>query len=419
MNTMSASVELPVFNKHDDAHPIYLDYSATTPIDPRVAAKMIPYLTEEFGNPASRSHPYGWTAEKAVENAREEVAKLVGADPREIVWTSGATESNNLAIKGAANFYSGKGKHIITVATEHKAVIDAVRELERQGFEATYLQPEPDGLIDLEKFKAAIRPDTVLASVMLVNNEIGVIQDIAAIGNICRENSIIFHVDAAQATGKVHIDLEKLPVDLMSFSAHKTYGPKGIGALYVRRKPRIRIEAQMHGGGHERGMRSGTLATHQIVGMGECFRIAREEMDTENERIRFLRDKLLNGLQAIEEVYVNGDLDHRVPHNLNISFNYVEGESLIMAVKGIAVSSGSACTSASLEPSYVLRALGRSDELAHSSIRFSIGRFTTEEDVDYTIELMKSKIGKLRELSPLWEMFKDGIDLTKVEWAAH
>lgn len=416
---MSASVELPVLKKHDDAHPIYLDYSATTPIDPRVAAKMIPYLTEEFGNPASRSHPYGWTAEKAVENAREEVAKLVGADPREIVWTSGATESNNLAIKGAANFYSGKGKHIITVATEHKAVIDTVRELERQGFEATYLQPEPSGLLDLEKFKAAIRPDTVLASVMLVNNEIGVIQDITAIGNICRANNVIFHVDAAQATGKVHIDLEKLPVDLMSFSAHKTYGPKGIGALYVRRKPRIRIEAQMHGGGHERGMRSGTLATHQIVGMGEAFRIAREEMDTENERIRFLRDKLLHGLQEIEEVYVNGDLEHRVPHNLNISFNYVEGESLIMAVKGIAVSSGSACTSASLEPSYVLRALGRSDELAHSSIRFSIGRFTTEEDVDYTIALMKSKIGKLRELSPLWEMFKDGVDLTKVEWAAH
>jgi len=416
---MSASVELPVLKQHDDAHPIYLDYSATTPIDPRVAAKMIPYLTEEFGNPASRSHPYGWTAEKAVENAREEVAKLVGADPREIVWTSGATESNNLAIKGAANFYSAKGKHIITVATEHKAVIDTVRELERQGFEATYLQPEPNGLLDLEKFKAAIRPDTVLASVMLVNNEIGVIQDITAIGNICRENGVIFHVDAAQATGKVQIDLEKLPVDLMSFSAHKTYGPKGIGALYVRRKPRIRIEAQMHGGGHERGMRSGTLATHQIVGMGEAFRIAREEMNAENEHIRFLRDKLLHGLQAIEEVYVNGDLEHRVPHNLNISFNYVEGESLIMAVKGIAVSSGSACTSASLEPSYVLRALGRSDELAHSSIRFSIGRFTTEEDVDYTIELMKSKIGKLRELSPLWEMFKDGIDLTKVEWAAH
>jgi cysteine desulfurase len=400
--------------------PIYLDYSATTPVDPRVAAKMIPFLTEDFGNPASRSHPFGWTAEKAVEEAREEVAKLVNADPREIVWTSGATESNNLAIKGAAHFYSAtKGKHVITVATEHKAVIDPVRELEREGYQATFLQPEPNGLIDLEKFKAAIRPDTVLASVMLVNNEIGVIQDIEAIGNICRENNIIFHVDAAQATGKVVIDLEKLPVDLMSFSAHKTYGPKGIGALYVRRKPRIRIEAQMHGGGHERGMRSGTLATHQIVGMGEAFRIAREEMGAENERIRSLRDRLLNGLKEIDEVYVNGDLEHRVPHNLNISFNFVEGESLIMAVKDIAVSSGSACTSASLEPSYVLRALGRSDELAHSSIRFSIGRFTTEEDVDYTINLMKSKIGKLRELSPLWEMHQEGIDLSKVEWAAH
>ncbi|MDO9205124.1 IscS subfamily cysteine desulfurase [Methylotenera sp.] len=417
---MSASIEMPVVkNSEDGQHPIYLDYSATTPVDPRVAAKMIPYLTENFGNPASRSHPYGWTAEKAVENAREEVAKLVGADPREIVWTSGATESNNLAIKGAANFYSGKGKHIITITTEHKAVIDPIRDLERLGFTATYLDPEPNGLVDLEKFKAAIRPDTVLASVMLVNNEIGVIQDIEAIGKICRENGVIFHVDAAQATGKVHIDLEKLPVDLMSFSAHKTYGPKGIGALYVRRKPRIRIEAQMHGGGHERGMRSGTLATHQIVGMGEAFRIAREEMDLENARICRLRDKLLQGLETMEEVYVNGDLEHRVPHNLNISFNYVEGESLIMAVKGIAVSSGSACTSASLEPSYVLRALGRSDELAHSSIRFSIGRFTTEEDVDYTIALMKSKIDKLRELSPLWEMFKDGIDLSKVQWAAH
>ncbi len=400
--------------------PIYLDYSATTPVDPRVAAKMIPFLTENFGNPASRSHSFGWTAEKAVEEAREEVAKLINADPREIVWTSGATESNNLAIKGAAHFYSAtKGKHVITVATEHKAVIDPLRELEREGFEATFLQPEPSGLIDLEKFKAAIRPDTVLASVMFVNNEIGVIQDIEAIGNVCRENNIIFHVDSAQATGKVAIDLEKLPVDLMSFSAHKTYGPKGIGALYVRRKPRIRIEAQMHGGGHERGMRSGTLATHQIVGMGEAFRIAREEMSTENERIRMLRDRLLKGLQEIDEVYVNGDLEHRVPHNLNISFNFVEGESLIMAVKDIAVSSGSACTSARLEPSYVLRALGRSDELAHSSIRFSIGRFTTEEDVDYTINLMKSKIGKLRELSPLWEMHLDGIDLSKVEWAAH
>ena len=400
--------------------PIYLDYSATTPVDPRVAEKMIPYITEHFGNPASRSHPFGWTAEQAVEEARDEVAKLVNADPREIVWTSGATESNNLAIKGAANFYSGtKGKHIITVQTEHKAVIDAVRELERQGFTATYLAPEPNGLIDLEKFKAAIQPDTVLASVMMVNNEIGVIQDITSIGNICRENNIIFHVDAAQATGKVDRDLEKLPVDLMSFSAHKTYGPKGIGALYVRRKPRIRIEAQMHGGGHERGMRSGTLATHQIVGMGEAFRIARLEMKAENLQVRRLRDRLLAGLEEIDEVYVNGDMKNRVPHNLNISFNFVEGESLIMAVKDIAVSSGSACTSASLEPSYVLRALGRSDELAHSSIRFSIGRFTTEEDVDYTIALMKSKIGKLRELSPLWEMHLDGIDLSKVEWAAH
>ena len=400
--------------------PIYLDYSATTPVDPRVAEKMIPYITEHFGNPASRSHPFGWTAEQAVEEARDEVAKLVNADPREIVWTSGATESNNLAIKGAANFYSGtKGKHIITVQTEHKAVIDAVRELERQGFTATYLAPEPNGLIDLEKFKAAIQPDTVLASVMMVNNEIGVIQDITSIGNICRENNIIFHVDAAQATGKVDIDLEKLPVDLMSFSAHKTYGPKGIGALYVRRKPRIRIEAQMHGGGHERGMRSGTLATHQIVGMGEAFRIARLEMKAENLQVRRLRDRLLAGLEEIDEVYVNGDMKNRVPHNLNISFNFVEGESLIMAVKDIAVSSGSACTSASLEPSYVLRALGRSDELAHSSIRFSIGRFTTEEDVDYTIALMKSKICKLRELSPIWEMHLDGIDLSKVEWAAH
>jgi len=405
--------------EHMERKPIYLDYSATTPIDPRVAEKMIPYITEHFGNPASRSHSFGWTAEKAVEEAREEVAKLVNADPREIVWTSGATESNNLAIKGASHFYSTKGKHVLTIATEHKAVIDAVRELEREGFTATYLEPEPNGLVDLEKFKKAIRPDTVLASVMIVNNEIGVIQDIEALGNICRNEKVIFHVDAAQATGKVDIDLEKLPVDLMSFSAHKTYGPKGVGALYVRRKPRIRIEAQMHGGGHERGMRSGTLATHQIVGMGEAFRIARLEMKSENERIIKLRDKLLQGLQSIEEVYVNGDLKHRIPHNLNISFNYVEGESLIMAVKDIAVSSGSACTSASLEPSYVLRALGRSDELAHSSIRFSIGRFTTEADVDFTIQLLKDKIQKLRELSPLWEMFKDGIDISKVEWAAH
>ena len=399
--------------------PIYLDYSSTTPIDPRVAEKMIPFITEHFGNPASRSHSFGWTAEKAVEEAREEVAKLVNADPREIVWTSGATESNNLAIKGASHFYSTKGKHILTVATEHKAVIDAFRELEREGYTATYLEPEPNGLVDLEKFKKAIRPDTVLASVMFVNNEIGVIQDIEALGNICREQKVIFHVDAAQATGKVDIDLEKLPVDLMSFSAHKTYGPKGIGALYVRRKPRIRIEAQMHGGGHERGMRSGTLATHQIVAMGEAFIIARIEMQLENERIRKLRDKLLHGLQDMEEVYVNGDLKQRIPHNLNISFNYVEGESLIMAVKDIAVSSGSACTSASLEPSYVLRALGRSDELAHSSIRFSIGRFTTEADVDFTIQLLKEKIQKLRELSPLWDMYKDGIDISKVEWAAH
>ena len=399
--------------------PIYMDYSATTPVDPRVAEKMIPFITESYGNPASRSHPYGWTAEKAVENARNEVAKLVNADPREIIWTSGATESNNLAIKGASNFYSSKGKHIVSVATEHKAVIDAVREMERLGYETTLLEPEPDGLIDIKKFKDAIRPDTVLASIMLVNNEIGVIQDITALGNICREEKVIFHVDAAQATGKVKIDLNKLPVDLMSFSAHKTYGPKGVGALYVRRKPRIRIEAQMHGGGHERGMRSGTLATHQIVGMGEAFRIAGEEIESENIRIKKLQLRLLSGLTEIDETYVNGDLKNRVPHNLNISFNYVEGESLIMAIKGIAVSSGSACTSASLEPSYVLRALGRSDELAHSSIRFSIGRFTKESDIDYTIELLKEKIGKLRELSPLWEMFQDGVDLEKVEWAEH
>ena len=399
--------------------PIYMDYSSTTPVDPRVAEKMIPFITEDFGNPASRSHPYGWTAEKAVEIARKEVAKLVNADPREIVWTSVATESNNLAIKGAGNFYSTKGKHIVTLATEHKAVIDAVREMERLGFTTTFLQPEPDGLVDIEKFKAALRPDTVLASVMMVNNEIGVIQDITALGNICREQNIIFHVDAAQATGKVEIDLEKLPVDLMSFSAHKTYGPKGIGALYVRRKPRIRIEAQMHGGGQERGMRSGTLATHQIVGMGEAFRIAREEMGEENARIKKMQHRLYEGLTEIDETYVNGDLEKRVPHNLNISFNYVEGESLVMAIKGIAVSSGSACTSASLEPSYVLRSLGRSDEMAHSSIRFSIGRFTKEEDIDYTIQLLKEKIGRLRELSPLWEMFQDGVDIDKVEWAAH
>ncbi|MBL8496073.1 MAG: IscS subfamily cysteine desulfurase [Rhodocyclaceae bacterium] len=399
--------------------PIYLDYSATTPVDPRVAGKMIPYLTEHFGNPASRSHAYGWEAEKAVEDAREQVASLVGADPKEIIWTSGATESNNLAIKGAAHFYAGKGKHLITVKTEHKAVLDTCRELERHGFEVTYLDPEPNGLISMEKFKQALRPDTILASVMFVNNEIGVIQPIAEIGEICREKGIIFHVDSAQATGKVVIDLNALKVDLMSFSAHKTYGPKGVGALYVRRKPRIRLEAQMHGGGHERGLRSGTLPTHQIVGMGEAFRLAREEMASESVRIRHLRDKLLKGVSDMEEVYVNGDLDHRVAHNLNVSFNFVEGESLIMAIKDVAVSSGSACTSASLEPSYVLRALGRNDELAHSSIRFSIGRFTTEEEIDYTVDLLHRKIGKLRELSPLWEMYKDGIDLNTVQWAAH
>ena len=399
--------------------PIYMDYSATTPVDPRVAAVMIPYLTEKFGNPASSSHAFGWEAEAAVELARKQVAALVNADPKEIIWTSGATESNNLAIKGAAHFYQGKGKHIITMRTEHKAVLDTVRELEREGFSATYLDPEPNGLLDLEKFKAALRPDTVLVSVMLVNNEIGVIQDIVAIGEICRDKGILFHVDAAQATGKVAIDLQQLKVDLMSFSAHKTYGPKGIGALYVRRKPRVRLEAQMHGGGHERGMRSGTLPTHQIAGMGEAFRIAREEMAQENERMCMLRDRLLNGLMAMEEVHVNGDMEQRVPHNINLSFNFVEGESLMMAIKDVAVSSGSACTSASLEPSYVLRALGRSDELAHSSIRFSIGRFTTVEEVDYVIELLKNKIGKLRELSPLWEMYKDGVDLNSVQWAAH
>ncbi len=397
--------------------PIYLDYSATTPVDPRVAQKMIPYLSELFGNPASRSHVFGWEADSAVETAREQVAALVNADPKEIVWTSGATESNNLAIKGAANFYAGKGKHLITVKTEHKAVLDTVRELERQGYTATYLTPLENGLIDLDALKAAIRPDTVLVSVMHVNNEIGVIQDIVAIGNLCREKGIIFHVDAAQSTGKVEIDLKKLPVDLMSFSAHKTYGPKGIGALYVRRKPRIRIEAQMHGGGHERGMRSGTLATHQIVGMGEAFRIAKVEMASENARILVLRNRLLKGLQEIEEAYINGDLEQRVAHNLNVSFNYVEGESLMMAVKNLAVSSGSACTSASLEPSYVLKAIGREDELAHSSIRFSVGRFTTDEDIDYTVALIKSKVGQLRDLSPLWDMFKAGIDLSTVSWA--
>ncbi len=399
--------------------PIYLDYSATTPVDPRVAQKMIPFLTEEFGNPASRSHSYGWTSEAAVENAREEVAKLVNCDAKEIVWTSGATESINLALKGAAQFYKTKGKHIITVKTEHKATLDTVRELERQGFDATYLDVRDDGLIDMAAFNAALRPDTILVSVMMVNNEIGVIQPIAELGEICRAKGIIFHVDAAQATGKVPVDLQALKVDLMSFSAHKTYGPKGMGALFVRRKPRIRLEAQMHGGGHERGFRSGTLATHQIVGMGEAFRIARLEMAAENERIRMLRDKLLAGIKDMEEVYVNGDLEQRVPHNLNVSFNFVEGESLIMGIKELAVSSGSACTSASLEPSYVLRALGRNDELAHSSIRFTIGRFTTEQDIEFAIKLIKERIQKLRDMSPLWEMYKDGVDISKVQWAAH
>jgi cysteine desulfurase len=399
--------------------PIYMDYSATTPIDPRVADAMIPFLREQFGNPASRSHAYGWSAEAAVEEARANVAALVGADPREIIWTSGATESNNLALKGAANFYKTKGKHIITVKTEHKSVLDTVRELERQGFEATYLEPQDNGLVSLEQLEAAIRPDTILVSIMLVNNEIGVIQPIAEIGELCRKKGVIFHCDAAQATGKVHINLEALKVDLMTFTAHKTYGPKGVGALYVRRKPRVRLEAQMHGGGHERGLRSGTLPTHQIVGMGEAFRIAKEEMDAEIAKVKALRDRLAKGLMEIEEVYINGDMEHRVPHNLNVSFNFVEGESLIMAVKDLAVSSGSACTSASLEPSYVLRALGRSDELAHSSIRFTIGRFTTEEDIDFAVNLLKSKVGKLRELSPLWEMHKDGIDLNSIQWAAH
>ena len=399
--------------------PIYLDYSATTPVDPRVVDKMIPFLRDHFGNPASRSHSFGWTAEKAVEDAREQVAALVNADPREIVWTSGATESINLAIKGVAHFYKDKGRHLITVKTEHKATLDTMRELEREGFEVTYMDVQADGLLDLAALEAALRPDTICVSVMYVNNEIGVIQDIPVIGEMCRSRGIVFHVDAAQATGKVEIDLGTLKVDLMSFSGHKTYGPKGIGALYVRRKPRVRLEAQLHGGGHERGLRSGTLPTHQIVGIGEAFRIARAEMATENERIRMLRDRLWKGLSQIEEVYINGDLERRVPHNLNVSFNFVEGESLIMAIKDIAVSSGSACTSASLEPSYVLRALGRSDELAHSSIRFSVGRFTTEQDVDFAVDLLKRKVGKLREMSPLWEMHQDGIDLNSVQWAAH
>ncbi|HAI68176.1 MAG TPA: IscS subfamily cysteine desulfurase [Gammaproteobacteria bacterium] len=401
--------------------PIYLDYSATTPVDPRVAEKMMQYLTQQghFGNPASRSHQFGWDAEQAVEEARIQVAELINADPKEIVWTSGATESDNLAIKGVAHFYQKKGKHIITCKTEHKAVLDTCRHLEREGFEVTYLDPESNGLLDLKKLEAAIRDDTILVSLMHVNNEIGVIYDLAAIGEITREHKVLFHVDGAQSAGKVPIDLQQMKVDLMSFSAHKVYGPKGIGALYVRRKPRVRLEAQMHGGGHERGMRSGTLATHQIVGMGEAFRLAKTEMREENERLKKLRDRLWAGLKEIEEIYINGDIEHRIPGNLNLSFNYVEGESLIMALKDLAVSSGSACTSASLEPSYVLRALGRNDELAHSSIRFTLGRFTTEEDIDYAIPLILTKIGKLRELSPLWEMYKDGIDLESIQWDAH
>ncbi|HUN90435.1 MAG TPA: IscS subfamily cysteine desulfurase [Burkholderiaceae bacterium] len=399
--------------------PIYMDYGATTPVDPRVVDKMIPWLREHFGNPASRSHAWGWEAEEAVETARGQVAALVGADPREIVWTSGATESNNLALKGAAHFYSSRGKHIVTVKTEHKAVLDTTRELERQGFEVTYLDVQENGLLDLDRFKDALRKDTILVSVMLVNNEIGVIQDVPAIGQICRERGIVFHVDAAQATGKVVIDLATLPVDLMSLASHKTYGPKGIGALYVRRKPRVRLEAQMHGGGHERGMRSGTLPTHQIVGMGEAFAIAQAEMGTESERIRMLQQRLLAGIGQIEQVFINGDLERRVPHNVNASFNFVEGESLIMGIKGIAVSSGSACTSASLEPSYVLRALGRSDELAHSSLRMTIGRFTTAEEIDTAVATLQDRVAKLRELSPLWEMFKDGVDLSTIQWSAH
>jgi cysteine desulfurase len=399
--------------------PIYMDYGATTPCDPRVVDAMIPWLREHFGNPASRSHAWGWEAEEVVEKSRAQVAALVHADPREIVWTSGATESINLALKGAAHFYASRGKHLITLKTEHKATLDTMRELERQGFEVTYLDVEENGLLDLDKFKAALRKDTSVVSVLLVNNEIGVIQDITTIGGLCRERGIIFHVDAAQATGKVTIDLATLPVDLMSLASHKTYGPKGIGALYVRRKPRVRIEAQMHGGGHERGMRSGTLPTHQCVGMGTAFAIAQAEMGTEIERIRMLQKRLLDGISSIEQVFINGDLERRVPHNVNASFNFVEGESLIMGVKGIAVSSGSACTSASLEPSYVLRALGRSDELAHSSLRMTIGRFTTEQEIDYAVSTLQDRVAKLRELSPLWEMFKDGIDISTIQWAAH
>ncbi|MBU3738987.1 MAG: IscS subfamily cysteine desulfurase [Rhodoferax sp.] len=404
---------------HTPHFPIYMDYSATNPCDERVVDAMVPWLRQHFGNPASRSHAWGWEAEAAVEQARGHVAALIGADPREIVWTSGATESNNLALKGAAAFYKGRGRHIITVKTEHKAVLDTCRELERQGFEVTYLDVREDGLIDLPAFAAAIRPDTILASVMFVNNEIGVIQDIAALGAVCRQRGVIFHVDAAQATGRVEIDLAQLPVDLMSLTAHKTYGPKGIGALFVRRKPRVRLEAQMHGGGHERGMRSGTLPTHQIVGMGEAYRIARSEMAAENTRIRALQQRMLAGLKGIEQVFINGSLEHRVPHNLNMSFNFVEGESLIMGIKGLAVSSGSACTSASLEPSYVLRALGRSDELAHSSLRMTIGRYTTEADIDYAVETIARNVAKLRELSPLWEMYQDGVDMSTIQWAAH
>ena len=399
--------------------PIYLDYAATTPVDPRVVQQMVPYLYEQFGNPASRSHAYGWAAEEAVEIAREQVAQLIGADPREIVWTSGATESNNLAIKGAATFYQARGRHLVTLKTEHKAVLDTMRELERAGFEVTYLDVQPDGLVDLDALQAALRPDTVLVSVMAVNNEIGVVQDLAAIGAMCRARGIVFHVDAAQAAGKIAIDLTSLPVDLMSLSAHKVYGPKGIGALYVRRKPRVRLEAQIHGGGHERGMRSGTLPTHQIVGMGAAYQLARDTMSTENERIRALRDRLLAGVQAIPEVRVNGHLEQRVPHNLNVSFQFVEGESLLMGMKGIAVSSGSACTSASLEPSYVLRALGLSDEVAHSSIRFSIGRFTTAAEIDRAVEQVKTTVERLRALSPLWDMHCAGIDLNTIAWAAH
>ncbi|HRL35629.1 MAG: IscS subfamily cysteine desulfurase [Ottowia sp.] len=399
--------------------PIYMDYGATTPCDPRVVDAMVPWLYEHFGNAASRSHAWGWEAEKAVETAREQVADLIGADPREIVWTSGATESTNLALKGAAHFYKGKGKHLITLKTEHKATLDTMRELERQGFEVTYLDVQEDGLLDLDKFKAALRPDTILASVLFVNNEIGVIQDIAAIGAICREKGVLLHVDAAQATGRVEIDLKTLPVDLMSLTAHKTYGPKGVGALYVRRKPRVRLEAQMHGGGHERGMRSGTLPTHQIVGMGEAYRIAKAQMQEDNAHAARLQKRLLDGLKEIEQVFINGSLERRVPQNLNMSFNYVEGESLIMGIKGLAVSSGSACTSASLEPSYVLRALGRSDELAHSSLRMTIGRFTTEEEIDYAIQTIRENVAKLRELSPLWEMHQEGIDLSTIQWAAH